>query len=332
MILAAAALLLNVVPITPAHGCIATPGLDCPIGAFPVFFELGRAEITQQTWQILTPTAARIQEQRPSRLQLIGHTDRSATEEGNQSLAEQRACAVAGALVSLGVEGDRLDIGATVGGYRIPTARDVAEPQNRYVEVVLDGSTDAAGTGALTCDLSGVTAVPTEAMEKRLDEAMSSSDSERNFALSKLIWLRPLSDDAVLVPWLIKHHQDLSHTYAFEIARRLFDSDRNTALDWYLIGKVGTLYFWLQCGNLVENFTPGFDDNAVLVAEYLRDHAEQRSEALRRIQTRRDLFSNTAPPCQDKAANQSAIQNFIRRLLGNPSAFYVKFVEWRAPH
>jgi hypothetical protein len=73
------------------------------------------------------------------------------------------------------------------------------------------------------------------------------------------------------------------------------------------------------------------DVNALIVAEYIHDHVEERLDAFRRVQTRPDLFSNTTPPCGNKETDLQTVQNIIRRALRNPFAFYAKFIEPKLP-
>ena len=203
---AMAVALLLTLPFATAHACVAVAGMPCPVSGFRVFFQSNSAELTTQSWEVLVPTVARIQKQQPTTLRIIGYTDRSAEEESNQSLAERRVCAVASALIGLGIQGDRLEISAMPGIYRVPTRRGAAEPQNRHVEVILGDATDGRDTGATACGLPGVRSAPAASLA-----ALSSE------------------------------FQNTSAFAAFEIARQLFDTVRAAALDWFLLGKIVAL-------------------------------------------------------------------------------------------
>ena len=69
---------------------------------------------------------------------VVGHADRSGSNEYNVGLSQRRAQAVADLLVSMGVP--RTSIQITARGEeqpRVPTADGVREPQNRRVEMTV---------------------------------------------------------------------------------------------------------------------------------------------------------------------------------------------------
>jgi outer membrane protein OmpA-like peptidoglycan-associated protein len=79
----------------------------------------------------------------PERRVLVeGHTDGAGSETANQALSEQRAEAVRGALVEMGVERERIDIRGYGEGFPLASNATAAGRQlNRRVEIVLSDDT-----------------------------------------------------------------------------------------------------------------------------------------------------------------------------------------------
>jgi outer membrane protein OmpA-like peptidoglycan-associated protein len=109
-----------------------------------VLFETGKAELKEGAEISMDRLAAFLSENPERRLLIEGHTDSRGTDEFNEALSEERAGAVAEALVERGVPSDRL---RTVGlGEAYPVAGNdsaAGMQQNRRVEIVVsndDGS------------------------------------------------------------------------------------------------------------------------------------------------------------------------------------------------
>jgi hypothetical protein len=74
----------------------------------------------------------------PTRVTVIGRTDRVGAPPANMALAERRADAVRGALITAGVPADSIDTSWTGEGRQaVATADDAAEPRNRVVDITV---------------------------------------------------------------------------------------------------------------------------------------------------------------------------------------------------
>jgi outer membrane protein OmpA-like peptidoglycan-associated protein len=110
-----------------------------PEEVYLAFFAWDRADITPVTQQLIDDAAAAYRQQRPAKVVVAGHADRSGPESYNVGLSERRARAVAAALVAQGVPADVLDVqwyGET--RPRVPTPDGVREPENRRVEITFE--------------------------------------------------------------------------------------------------------------------------------------------------------------------------------------------------
>ena len=103
-----------------------------------VFFDRNSSTLNTEGMVIVQRAAEVMRRTRyPIRLRINGYTDSWEARTRNHNLSRERACAVALALIQLGVPRDRLDIAANgEKNKRVPTGKGVAEPQNRRVEVV----------------------------------------------------------------------------------------------------------------------------------------------------------------------------------------------------
>jgi OOP family OmpA-OmpF porin len=105
--------------------------------AYLVFFAWDQATLTPVALTVLDQVEADYLVDRPVRIVIAGHADRSGPETYNQTLSEQRARNVAQALGQRGIPTATM----RVEGYgetqpRVPTADGVREPQNRRVEII----------------------------------------------------------------------------------------------------------------------------------------------------------------------------------------------------
>lgn len=110
-----------------------------PEEVYLAFFAWDRADITPVTQQLIEEVVAAYQKQRPAKIVVAGHADRSGPEDYNMKLSERRARAVAAVLVARGIPADILDIqwfGET--RPRVPTPDGVREPENRRVEITFE--------------------------------------------------------------------------------------------------------------------------------------------------------------------------------------------------
>lgn len=106
---------------------------------YSIYFPTNRADIVGDNRKVIEEAADRIRKS-PNllRVEVSGHADRVGPRWYNHRLSENRAIVVRNMLVALGVPVRlvRLQAGGE-DGLLVPTADDVAEPENRRVEIRL---------------------------------------------------------------------------------------------------------------------------------------------------------------------------------------------------
>ena len=103
---------------------------------FIVFFDHNSATLTPEGQTIVRNAATFARESNAARVELVGHADRSGTDQYNIALSQRRGTTVRSALGGQGVR--PAIIAVTARGESaplVPTADGVREPQNRRVEV-----------------------------------------------------------------------------------------------------------------------------------------------------------------------------------------------------
>ncbi|MCR6629884.1 MAG: OmpA family protein [Magnetospirillum sp.] len=107
-----------------------------PPRSFLLYFLEGKDELTEQSKPVFEDVFAEIARRRVADVVVIGHTDRVGNLQDNDKLALKRAAAMRDTLVKRGIAADAITIAGR--GEREPivqTADDVAEAQNRRVEI-----------------------------------------------------------------------------------------------------------------------------------------------------------------------------------------------------
>ena len=102
-----------------------------------LYFAQG-SELTPESQQVLARLLERAKTRTALDISVIGHTDTQGASAANQTLALERANAMAEQLRSLGLQDAVLVVESH--GERnllVPTADEVAEPRNRRVEITL---------------------------------------------------------------------------------------------------------------------------------------------------------------------------------------------------
>jgi outer membrane protein OmpA-like peptidoglycan-associated protein len=107
--------------------------------AYLVFFAWDQATLTPVALTVLDQVEADYLVDRPTRIVIAGHADRSGSAAYNHALSERRAQSVAQALGQRGIPASAMRVeGHGEADPRVPTDDGVREPQNRRVEIVFD--------------------------------------------------------------------------------------------------------------------------------------------------------------------------------------------------
>ena len=106
-----------------------------------VFFDWDRSNLSQQAVQTIGQAAAAFKSRGSARITATGHTDTSGPESYNMALSLRRANSVKNELVRQGVPADAIAVvGKGESQPLVATGDGVREPQNRRVEIVMDGA------------------------------------------------------------------------------------------------------------------------------------------------------------------------------------------------
>ena len=109
--------------------------------SFMVFFDWDRSNLSQQAVQTIGQAAAAFKSRGSARITATGHTDTSGPESYNMALSLRRANSVKNELVRQGVPADAIAVvGKGESQPLVATGDGVREPQNRRVEIVMDGA------------------------------------------------------------------------------------------------------------------------------------------------------------------------------------------------
>ena len=115
--------------------------------SFMVFFDWDRSNLSPQAVQVIGQAAAAFKTRGSARITATGHTDTSGPENYNMALSLRRANSVKNELVRQGVPADAIAvIGKGESSPLVGTGDGVREPQNRRVEIVIDGGQVATTT------------------------------------------------------------------------------------------------------------------------------------------------------------------------------------------
>lgn len=105
---------------------------------FLLYFETGGAQLTALSQAQLPTILARARARKGGEIVVIGHTDRVGAVEANDALSLQRASTVRQLLVEQGFRAELIEaVGRGERAPMVPTADEVAEPQNRRAEILV---------------------------------------------------------------------------------------------------------------------------------------------------------------------------------------------------
>lgn len=109
--------------------------------SFMVFFDWDRSNLSAQAQTTIQQAAAAYKSRGSARVTATGHTDTSGPDGYNMALSLRRANAVKTGLVQQGVPEQAITvIGKGESNLLVQTGDGVREPQNRRVEIVMDGA------------------------------------------------------------------------------------------------------------------------------------------------------------------------------------------------
>ncbi|RTZ97266.1 MAG: OmpA family protein [Deltaproteobacteria bacterium] len=109
-----------------------------PSARFILHFKSGTTSLTKTSRALLPRIVETVQDRNPCDVRIVGHTDTAGDAEKNRELGLQRAESVKGMLVEQGIDADQVE--AASHGEKdllVPTPDNVAEPENRRVEVLV---------------------------------------------------------------------------------------------------------------------------------------------------------------------------------------------------
>jgi len=113
----------------------ADPGL--PV-TFNLYFKSGTDQLTAASENLIPDILAAVSARKSRDISVVGHTDRVGAEDMNLRLSQTRAVAIKNLLVSRGVDPKIIFVAAHgESNPLVPTADEVAEPQNRRVDVTV---------------------------------------------------------------------------------------------------------------------------------------------------------------------------------------------------
>ena len=116
----------------------ALDALPAPEIRFVLYFEVGKDELTAESEARISAIFAAIRERRSTAISVTGHTDTTGDRQANYQLGLKRAERVAGILRAKGLDGSSLFVASHgEADLLVNTARGVAEPKNRRVEVIV---------------------------------------------------------------------------------------------------------------------------------------------------------------------------------------------------
>jgi len=105
---------------------------------YQVYFDTNSYAINARGQTIVKTVAYVVANAGPTRVTVIGRTDRVGAPPANLALAQRRADTVRDALITAGVPADHIDTSWTGEGKQaVATADDAAEPRNRVVDITV---------------------------------------------------------------------------------------------------------------------------------------------------------------------------------------------------
>jgi outer membrane protein OmpA-like peptidoglycan-associated protein len=105
-----------------------------------VFFDFDKSDLRPDGKRVVDEAGEYFKQNGKTVIHVTGHTDTAGTVEYNFDLSQRRAMAVSQELVKIGIKASEIQItGKGKSEPLVPTVDGIKEPQNRRVEIVLDG-------------------------------------------------------------------------------------------------------------------------------------------------------------------------------------------------
>ena len=105
---------------------------------YQVYFDTNSTAISKRGQMMVERVAYVVANAGPTRVTVIGRTDRVGAPPANVALSHRRANAVRDALITAGVPADHIDTSWTGEGKQaVKTGDDFAEPRNRVVDITV---------------------------------------------------------------------------------------------------------------------------------------------------------------------------------------------------
>ena len=121
----------------PPQAAVAS-GPDLAGAWYQIYFDTNSPAINARGQMIVKTVADLVANAGPTRVTVIGKTDRVGAPPANMALAQRRADAVRDALIAAGVPAARIDTSWTgEGKQQVTTSDEVAEPRNRVVDITV---------------------------------------------------------------------------------------------------------------------------------------------------------------------------------------------------
>lgn len=109
-----------------------------PAASFTLYFKEGTTELTDESRAELTAVVAAYKAHAPARVYIIGHTDRTGSSGLNMQLGLDRAKLIEQQLRSISADFGSFEVRSFgENDPLVPTAKGVAEPRNRRVEILI---------------------------------------------------------------------------------------------------------------------------------------------------------------------------------------------------
>jgi hypothetical protein len=127
------------------------------------------------------------------------------------------------------------------------------------------------------------------------------TENELQLETYSVVTSRPMTDNDVIVPWLRENQSRLQPMFIFELSRRLLASDRDAALEWFVVADLRVVYDARRCsdptvasdGAVTRSLAKRLAEPVVM---YIPENGRAYLAALRRAAARRDLFVYETSP------------------------------------